>query len=75
VRIIKGDYNVLDKAYSSTLKACRDTYIYSVQKPIGDDVFKCLDNRPSIQQARSIGERILDKIKEFITVFVYVLLG
>jgi type I restriction enzyme R subunit len=75
VRIIKGDYNVLGKAYSTTLKACIDTYIYNGQEPIGDDVFKCLGNRPSIQQARSIGERILDKIKEFVAVFVSGMVG
>jgi type I restriction enzyme R subunit len=52
-----------------------DTYIYSGQEPIGDAVFIGLDNRPSILEARSIGERILDKIKEFIEVFVSGMLG
>jgi type I restriction enzyme R subunit len=75
VRIIEGGANVLDKAYSTTLKACIDTCIYSGQEPIGDAVFIGLDNRPSILEARSIGERILDKIKEFIEVFVSGMLG
>ena len=75
VRIIKGADNVLDKAYSTTLKAWIDTYIYSGQEPIEDAVFIGLDNRPSILQARSIGERILDKIKKFIEVFVSGMLG
>ncbi len=57
----------LDKAQ---FKALIDTYIYSGQEPIRDDVFKCLDNRPSILQARHIGERIIDKMKEFVEVFV-----
>jgi type I restriction enzyme R subunit len=70
VRIIEGEANVLDKAYSTTLKACIDTCIYSGQEPIGDAVFIGLDNRPSILEARSNEERILDKIKEFIEVFV-----
>jgi type I restriction enzyme R subunit len=74
VRIIKGDYNVLDKAYSTTLKACIDTY-YGGQEPIVDAVFIGLDNRPSILEARSIGERLLDKMKEFIEVFVSGMLG
>jgi type I restriction enzyme R subunit len=47
-----------------------ESYIYSGQEPIKDDVFKCLDNRPSILQARSIGERILDKMKKFVEVFI-----
>ena len=58
----------LDKAQ---FKALIDAYIYSGQEPIRDDVFKCLDNRPSILQARNIGERILDKMREFIEVFVH----
>jgi len=51
-------------------KALIDTYIYSGQQPIRDDVFKCLENRPSILKARSIGERIIEKMKEFVAVFV-----
>jgi type I restriction enzyme R subunit len=51
-------------------KALIDAYIYSGQEPIRDDVFKCLDNRPSILEAREIGERILEKMKEFVDVFV-----
>jgi len=57
----------LDKAQ---FKALIDTYIYSGQEPIRDDVFKCLDNRPSILQARHIGERIIEKMKEFVEVFI-----
>jgi type I restriction enzyme R subunit len=43
--------------------------MYSGQEPIRDDVFKCLDNRPSILQARHIGERIIDKMKDYVEVF------
>ena len=57
----------LDKAQ---FKALIDAYIYSGQEPIRDDVFKCLDNRPSILQARHIGEIIIDKMKEFVAVFI-----
>ena len=62
----------LDKAQ---FKALIDTYIYSGQEPIRDDVFKCLDNRPSILQARNIGERIIDKMKEFVQVFISGMVG
>ncbi|NQY09882.1 MAG: type I restriction endonuclease subunit R, partial [Flavobacteriales bacterium] len=34
-----------------------DAYIFSNQEPLRDDVFKCLDSRPSILLAREIGER------------------
>lgn len=51
-------------------KALIDAYIYSGQEPIREDVFKCLDNRPSVLQAREIGERIIEKMKEYVEVFV-----
>ncbi len=51
-------------------QALVDAYIFSEQEPVRDDILKCLDNRPSVLQARSIGMRILDKMKEFVEVFV-----
>jgi type I restriction enzyme R subunit len=56
----------LDK---SQFKALIDAYIYSGREPIKDEVFQCLDNRPSILQARAIGDRIIAKMKEFVEVF------
>lgn len=56
----------LDKAQ---FKALIDAYIFSGQDPLRDDVFKCLGNRPSILQARAIGERIIHKMKEYVEVF------
>ncbi len=61
------DEEHLDKAQ---FKALIDAYIYSGREPIKDEVFQCLDNRPSILQARTIGERIIAKMKEFVEVFV-----
>ena len=46
-------------------------YIYSGQEPIRDDVLKCLGNRPSLLHARTIGDRIIAKMHEFIEVFVH----
>jgi type I restriction enzyme, R subunit len=57
----------LDKAQ---FKALIDAYIYSGREPIKDEVFQCLDNRPSILQARTIGDRIIAKMKEFLETFV-----
>ncbi|MBC5837753.1 type I restriction endonuclease subunit R [Flavobacterium muglaense] len=57
----------LDKAQ---FKALIDAYIYSGREPIKDEVFQCLDNRPSVLQARTIGDRIIGKMKEFVEVFV-----
>jgi type I restriction enzyme R subunit len=56
----------LDKAQ---FKSLIDAYIYSGREPIKDEVFQCLDNRPSILQARAIGDRIIAKMKEFVELF------
>lgn len=55
---------------NAQFKALIDAYIYSGREPIKDEVFQCLDNRPSILQARVIGERIIAKMKEFAEIFV-----
>jgi type I restriction enzyme R subunit len=57
----------LDKAQ---FKSLIDAYIYSGREPIKDEVFQCLDNRPSVLQARTIGDRIIAKMKEFVEIFV-----
>lgn len=62
----------LDKAQ---FKALIDAYIYSGREPIRDEVFKCLDNKPSVLQARAIGERIIEKMKEYVEVFVLGMMG
>jgi len=61
------DDESLDK---EQFKALIETYIFSGQTPLRDEVLKCLGNRPSILQAREIGERIILKMKEFVEVFV-----
>jgi len=50
-------------------RALIDAYIFSGHDPLRDEVLKCLGNRPSILQARAIGERIILKMKEYIEVF------
>ena len=50
-------------------KALIEAYIFSGQDPLRDEVLKCLGNRPSIFQAREIGERIIYKMKEYVEVF------
>jgi len=56
-------------------KALIESYTDYGREPLRDDIFKCLDNRPSILKAREIGERILDKMKEFVQVFVSGMVG
>jgi len=50
--------------------ALLESYIYSGQEPIRDEIFECLDNRPSILKAREIGERIILRMREFVETFV-----
>ncbi|MEP6794248.1 MAG: hypothetical protein ABJB16_07985 [Saprospiraceae bacterium] len=61
------DEENLDAAQFSALM---EAYIFSGQEPIRDEVLKCLDNRPSVLSAREIGNRIIQRMKEFVEVFV-----
>jgi len=61
------DEEQLDK---EQFNALIDAYIFSGQDPIRDEVLKCLGGRPSILQAREIGERIIAKMKQYVEVFV-----
>ncbi len=51
-------------------KSLIEAYIFSGQDPLRDDVLKCLGDRPSILQAREVGERIILKMKGYVQVFV-----
>ena len=52
-----------------------ESYIYSGQEPIRDDVFKYRDNLTNSLKAREIGERILSKMNEIVDVFVNDMVG
>jgi len=47
-----------------------DDFIYSEQLPIRDEVFKCLETRPSVLKAKEIGEHIIDRMMAFVEVFI-----
>ncbi|MBK8530409.1 MAG: type I restriction endonuclease subunit R [Flavobacteriales bacterium] len=47
-----------------------ETYIFTGQEPLKDDVIKCLEARPSVLKAREVGERIVERMKEYVEVFV-----
>jgi len=51
-------------------KSLVEAYEYNEREPLRDEVFKCLDNRPSVLKAREIGERIINKMKEYVEVFI-----
>lgn len=60
------DENLDQKQFQALI----DAYIFSEQLPQREDIFKCLDDRPSVLQAKIIGKRILDKMKKFVSVFI-----
>ncbi|MEX1003455.1 MAG: type I restriction endonuclease subunit R [Crocinitomicaceae bacterium] len=62
----------LDRAQ---FKALIETYLFTEKEPLRDQVFKCLDNRPSILKAREIGERIIEKMKEYVEIFELGMVG
>ncbi|MBT5932182.1 MAG: hypothetical protein HOH34_02470 [Flavobacteriales bacterium] len=47
-----------------------EAYIYSGINPIRDDVLNCLNNKPSVLKSVQIGERIIDRMQDYIDVFV-----
>jgi type I restriction enzyme R subunit len=51
-------------------KALIDAYVFNGQEPLREDVIKCLAERPSILQARRIGEKILAMMKEYVQTYI-----
>src|SRR5690606_20515909 len=60
----KQQFNALIESYSS-----------SGREPLSDEVYMCSDNRPSILKAGEIVVRILDKMREFVNVFINGMVG
>ena len=44
--------------------------LWSIANTLREQVFECLDNRPRVLQARTIGERIISKMKHFVEIYV-----
>ncbi len=59
-----------EKLDQKQFKSLIDAYVFSEREPLRNDVLKCLDNRPSVLQAKIIGKRIIEKMKRFVQVFV-----
>lgn len=52
-----------------------DMYMFTGKEPLKEEVFACLENRPSILQARQIGNRIIERMKEYVDVFITGMVG
>ncbi len=61
------DEEHLDK---EQFNALIEAYIFTGQEPLRDEVLRCLGGRPSILRAREVGNRIIQKMKEYVEVFV-----
>ena len=64
-----------EKLDREQFSALMESYIYSNQEPIRDDILQCLGDRPSVLQARHIGERILERMRGFVSRFVEGMVG
>jgi type I restriction enzyme R subunit len=62
----------LDRRQFSSLL---DAYIFTEQEPIREDVLNCLENRPSVLEARNIGNRIIEKMKKYVDIFLNGMVG
>ncbi|MEM7036496.1 MAG: type I restriction endonuclease subunit R, partial [Bacteroidota bacterium] len=52
-----------------------DAYVFSGREPLRDDILKCLETRPSILKARGIAERVLERMRGLVEVFVGGMVG
>lgn len=52
------------------LQALMESYIYSNQEPIRDDILQCLGEKISVFQRKEIGNRIFDRMRDFVSTFV-----
>ena len=47
-----------------------EDYLFTEKTPLRDDVIAVMHTRPKLRERRTIAERIIDKIKEFVETFV-----
>ena len=62
----------LDKAQFAALI---EKYVENDREPLRDEVIACLDNRPSVLAVQSIGERIIERMREYVETFVNGMVG
>ena len=56
-------------------KNLMDKYIFSGKDPLQEEVMSCLEARPSLLKAHDIGSRIIQKMKDFVEVFIMGMTG
>lgn len=46
------------------------TYLFTEKTPMRDDVIGIMEKRPSLRERRSIADRVIDRIKDFVATFI-----
>lgn len=59
-----------EKLKHSDFAALINSYVFSKQMPIWKDVLECLSSPPSILERKVVAERILEKMREYVEVYV-----
>ena len=59
-----------EKLDREQFSALMESYIYSNQEPIRDDILKCWGEKILLLQRKEIGNRILERMREFVSTFV-----
>lgn len=52
-----------------------DRYIFSGKDPLNDEILECMEQRPSILQAHGIANRVIQKMRDFVEVFIKGMVG
>jgi type I restriction enzyme R subunit len=45
-------------------------YLFTEKTPMRDDVIGIMENRPSLRERRSVADRVITKIREFVETFI-----
>lgn len=56
-------------------KNLMDKYIFSEKEPLNEEVLACMESRPSLLKAHEIGTRIIQKMREYVEVFIKGMVG
>ena len=46
------------------------TYLFTEKSPMRDDVIEIMEKRPALRERRSIADRVIEKIKDFVETFI-----
>lgn len=59
-----------ENLYSTKLKALINNYLFVKKEPLRDEIIGIMRQRPSLKERKIVAERIIAKIKKYISVFV-----